>query len=57
MRQATRHSIRYALGKQISEFGERLAVSPLDDLDATITAGFASIIQLLDAGSASAGTK
>jgi PAS domain S-box-containing protein len=40
---------RYALIKQISQFGERLAVSPVDHLDATITEGFRAIIKLVDA--------
>jgi len=37
------------LGRQISEFGEHLAVSPLDEVDATILNGLNSIIQLVDA--------
>jgi PAS domain-containing protein len=40
---------RHALGKQISEFGERLAVSPLDHVDATIVEGLNTIIDLVDA--------
>ncbi len=47
--QRRRHARRYALGKQISEFGERLAVGPLERLDTTITEGFVAIIELLDA--------
>jgi PAS domain S-box-containing protein len=40
---------RHALGKQISVFGERLAVSPLDRVDATIVEGLNTIIDLVDA--------
>jgi PAS domain S-box-containing protein len=36
------------LGKQISEFGERLAVSPLEHLDSTIVEGLNSIIALMN---------
>jgi PAS domain S-box-containing protein len=44
-RQASQH----ALGKQISEFGERLAVSPPGRIDATIVEGLDAIIKLVDA--------
>jgi len=37
------------LGKQISEFGERLAVSPQERLDAVIVEGLKDIIKLVDA--------
>jgi PAS domain S-box-containing protein len=40
---------RHTLGKQISEFGERLAISPLESVDATIIEGLNGIIQLVDA--------
>jgi len=40
---------RHALGKQISEFGERLAVSPLEHLDTAIVEGLKAIIELVDA--------
>jgi PAS domain S-box-containing protein len=39
---------RHALGKQISEFGERLAVSALDRIDATIVEGLKAIIELVE---------
>ena len=38
-----------AIGKRISEFGERLAAGPLDQVDSTIIAGLNSMIELLDA--------
>jgi PAS domain S-box-containing protein len=40
---------RQALGKEISEFGERLAVSPLERVDSTIVAGLNAIIDLVNA--------
>jgi len=40
---------RHLLGKRISEFGERLAANPLEQIDATIIEGLDSIIKLLDA--------
>jgi|HubBroStandDraft_6_1064221.scaffolds.fasta_scaffold04033_7 PAS domain S-box-containing protein len=40
---------RHALGKQISEFGERLAVSPLERVDLAIVEGLKAIIELVDA--------
>ena len=45
----TRQARRDGLGKQVSQFGERLAVCALDGVDATITAGLNAIIQLVDA--------
>jgi GAF domain-containing protein len=42
-------TIRHALGKQISEFGERLAVSPQERVDTAIVEGLNAIIELLDA--------
>ena len=42
-------SKRHALGKQISEFGEQLAVSPQELVDAAIVKGLAAIIKLVDA--------
>ncbi len=42
-------STRHALGKQISNFGERLAVSPQGRVDAEIVEGLDAIIKLLDA--------
>ncbi len=47
--QRERESRRHALGKRISEFGEQLAVSPLDQIDATIREGFGAIIELVEA--------
>jgi PAS domain S-box-containing protein len=48
--QARQHeAIRHALGKQISEFGERLAVSPQERVDTAIVEGLNAIIELLDA--------
>ncbi|HTZ34112.1 MAG TPA: PAS domain S-box protein [Methylomirabilota bacterium] len=44
-----RESKRHILGKQISAFGEKLAGSPPQELDATITGGLTSIVALLDA--------
>jgi PAS domain-containing protein len=44
-RQARRHT----LGKQISEFGQRLAVSSLPRVDATIVEGLHAIIELVGA--------
>lgn len=38
----------YALGKRISEFGERLAASPLDQVDTTITDGLNRIIEAVN---------
>jgi PAS domain S-box-containing protein len=38
----------YALGKRISEFGERLAASPLEQVDTTITAGLNHIIEAVN---------
>jgi PAS domain S-box-containing protein len=38
----------FALGKRISEFGERLAASPLDQVDTTITAGLHHIIKAVN---------
>ena len=43
-----RHSRQYALGKRISEFGERLAVSPLEQIDSAITEGLNRIVELVD---------
>ena len=43
-----RQARRHALGKQISEFGERLAVSPLERVDATIVEGLNAIIELVE---------
>jgi PAS domain S-box-containing protein len=40
---------RHALGKQISEFGERLAVSSLERVDLAIVEGLKAIIELVDA--------
>lgn len=40
---------RHALGKQMSEFGEQLAVSPQEHLDAVIVKGLNAIIRLVDA--------
>jgi PAS domain S-box-containing protein len=40
---------QHTLGKQISEFGERLAVSPLANVDATIVEGLNALIALVDA--------
>jgi len=40
---------RHLLGKRISEFGERLAANPLEQIDATIIEGLNSIIKLVDA--------
>jgi PAS domain S-box-containing protein len=40
---------RHLLGKQISEFGERLAVSPQEHVDAVIVEGLNAIIRLVDA--------
>ncbi len=40
---------QHALGKRISEFGERLAAGPLDQVDSTILAGLNGMIELLDA--------
>ncbi|MGB2667311.1 MAG: hypothetical protein WAK48_25145, partial [Candidatus Acidiferrum sp.] len=40
---------QHALGKRISEFGERLAAGPLDQVDTTIIAGLNGMIELLDA--------
>lgn len=40
---------RHALGKRISEFGERLAGCPLETLDSAIRLGLTSIVELLDA--------
>ncbi len=40
---------RRALGKQISDFGERLAVSALEQVDSAIVAGLNAIISLVDA--------
>ena len=42
-------SSRLALGKRIAEFGERVAVTPLEAIDAAIVDGLNSIIELLDA--------
>jgi PAS domain S-box-containing protein len=39
---------RHSLGKQISEFGEWLAVSPLEQVDATIVEGLNAILELVD---------
>jgi PAS domain S-box-containing protein len=48
--QARQHGTRrHALGKQISEFGERLAVSPQERVDAAIVEGLKTIIKLVDA--------
>jgi PAS domain S-box-containing protein len=44
-----RQARRHALGKRISEFGERLAVSPQERVDATIVEGLNAIIELVDA--------
>lgn len=44
-----RQARRHALGKRISEFGERLAVSPLENTDTTIVEGLNSIAELVDA--------
>ena len=44
-----RESKRHLLGKRISEFGERLAGSPPQELDTTITGGLTSIVALLNA--------
>jgi PAS domain S-box-containing protein len=44
-----RQTRRQTLGKKISEFGERLAVSPLERIESTIVGGFDEIIRLLDA--------
>ncbi len=43
------HARRHALGKQISEFGERLAVSSPEQVDSTILEGLHAIIELIDA--------
>jgi PAS domain S-box-containing protein len=43
-----RHSRQYALGKRISEFGERLAVSPPEQLDSAIIEGLNSIVELVE---------
>jgi PAS domain S-box-containing protein len=43
------YSWKYSLGKRISEFGERLAVSPLEQLDAAIVEGLNHIVALVDA--------
>jgi len=40
---------RHELGKRISEFGERLAASPAESVEATITEGLTCIVELLDA--------
>jgi PAS domain S-box-containing protein len=42
-------SRRHALGKRISEFGERLAVSPQERVDTAIVEGLTAIIRLVDA--------
>jgi PAS domain S-box-containing protein len=42
-----RRARRHALGKEISEFGERLAVSPLERVDATIVEGLNAIVGLV----------
>jgi PAS domain S-box-containing protein len=39
---------KYALGKRISEFGERLAVSPLEQIDKAIVEGLNHIVELVD---------
>jgi PAS domain S-box-containing protein len=41
-------SKRHVLGKHISEFGERLAVSPLERVDTSIVEGLNAIIQSVD---------
>ena len=43
------YSWKYSLGKRISEFGERLAVSPLEQLDNAIVEGLNHIVALVDA--------
>ena len=40
---------RHALGKRISEFGERLAGSPPEALDSDIRLGLTSVVEVLDA--------
>lgn len=40
---------RHGLGKQIAEFGERLATIPVSAIDATITEGLKNIVALLSA--------
>ena len=44
-----REAKRHALGKRISEFGERLAGSAPEALESTITQGLTSIVELLNA--------
>ena len=44
-----REANRHELGKRISQFGERLAASPAERIDATITGGLKNIVELLDA--------
>jgi len=44
-----RDAKRHELGKRISEFGERLAGSPPEHLEATIAEGLTSIVSLLSA--------
>ena len=44
-----REDKRQSLGRQISEFGERLAVSPVERVGATIVDGLNAIIELVNA--------
>ncbi len=44
-----RQAIRPGLGKLISEFGERLAISAPERVDATIVEGLNAIVALVDA--------
>lgn len=43
-----RHSRLYVLGKRISEFGERLAVSPTELIDSAIIEGLNRIVELVE---------
>jgi PAS domain S-box-containing protein len=47
--QRDRQARQHALGKRVSEFGERLAVSPLESADNAIVEGLNSIVELVGA--------
>src|SRR5271157_6126991 len=49
MQARQREDRRQNLGRRISQFGERLAVSPLEHVEATIVGGLNALIELVDA--------